>query len=54
MPDHDAVETVATALSFCLTHSAIGHESLAWEDCRFRQLFYFDPEPADPWEATDA
>lgn len=33
---------VATTLSFCVPHKAIGHDGLAWNDCKFRQLFYFE------------
>lgn len=33
---------ISTAVTFCVTHQAVGHESLAWNDCRFRQLFYFE------------
>lgn len=42
---------VSTGIWFCVPHRAVGHEMLDWSPCRFKQLFYLDPEPADPWAA---
>lgn len=42
---------VSTAIIFCVPHQAVGHPALDWSECRFTQLFYLEPEPADPWAA---
>lgn len=33
---------VATAVTYCVTHQATDHDNKKWNDCRFRQLFYFE------------
>lgn len=34
---------VSTTFSVCVIHQALGHDDgRAWNDCRFRQLFYFE------------
>lgn len=32
----------STDVTFCITHGATDHEGKKWNDCRFRQLLFFD------------